>query len=355
LPIQIAAAADTVSYVPGLRRVRMTQSSHYIMKRPKVSIIGAGAVGAEAAAAIANRRLGEVFLFDVVEDLAIGKAMDINHARAFFHTDSLVTGSNTPAEMAASDVVVITAGAPRRAGMQRKDLLGENLQVLAAVGRDIMEYCPRAIVLVVTNPVEPLTWLIKEQCPDTRVLGLGCSLDTVRFRFFLSEAAGVSIDSVSGIVIGSHNDAMIPLVRHATIGGAGIDHVLDSSQIARVVRDTRQAGADIVANLKTRGSFYAASQCVAEIVESFVRDTRAVFPLSVVCSGEYGFNDTCLALPASVGLDGVNAILDIGLTKEEREALDLCAAEVRQIAQPFRVPPPEPATSTAWDGNDRRQ
>ena len=326
---------------------------NYVMKRPKISIVGAGAVGAEAAAAIAERRLGEIHLFDVVENLAVGKAMDINHARAFFHTDSLVTGCRESSELADSDVVVVTAGAPRRAGMQRRDLLDENLQVLTATGRDIMEYCPRAIVLVVTNPVEALTWLMKEVWPDMRVLGLGCSLDTVRFRFFLSEAARVSIDSVSGIVIGSHSDAMVPLVRHATIGGAGVDHVLDSEQIARVIRDTRQAGADIVASLKTRGSFYAAAQCVAEIVESFVRDTRAVFPLSVVCTGEYGQRQTCLALPASVGLDDVTGILDIGLTREEREALDLCAAEVREMAGPFRN-----ATGPAeghWNGRDRRQ
>ena len=335
------------------RRVYVTDAIRGTTKRPKISIVGAGAVGATAAAAIAGRRLGDTYLLDVVEGLAAGKAMDINHARAFFHTDSLVTGCRESAELADSNVVVACAGAPRRAGMRRKDLLGENVEVLMGIGRDVMTYCPDAIVLVVTNPVEALTWLMKEAWPHMRVQGLGCSLDTERFRFFLSEAAKVSIDSVSGIVIGCHSDAMVPLVRHATIGGAGVDHVLDSEQIARVVRDTRQAGADIVARLKTRGSYYAASQCVAEIVESFVRDTRAVFPLSVVCDGEYGLHDTCLALPASVGLDDVTGILDIGLTREEREALDLCAAEVRQTAATFRTSPPTAAEQ--WDGHDRRR
>ncbi len=311
-------------------------TSQRITKRPKISIVGAGAVGAAAGAAIAARRLGEVLLLDVVENLAVGKAMDINHARAFFHSDSLVTGCSTPRDLAGSDVVVVSAGAPRHEGMRRKDLLGENLQVLIAAGGNIMKYCPGAIVLVVTNPAEALTWLVRDRWPEMRVFGLGCSLDTVRFRFFLSEAAEVSIDSVSGIVIGSHSDAMVPLVRHATIGGAGVDHVLDSDQIARVVRDTRQAGADIVSNLRTRGSFYAASQCVAEIVESFVHDTRAVFPLGIVCNGEYGFRDACLALPVSVGLNAVNGVLDIALAKEERKALGLCADEVRQMVRPFR-------------------
>ncbi len=304
-------------------------------ERPKISIVGAGNVGSAGAAAIAARRLGSVFLYDIIEDLAFGKAMDINHAGCFFHSDSRVTACRSFDELAGSDVVVIAAGAPRRAGMRRKDLLQENLGALQSTAADIMRFCPHAVVLVVTNPAESLIWFMKQQYPQMRVIGLGCTLDTVRFRFFLAEAAGVSADSVDGIVIGTHDDNMIPLVKHARIGSNRAEETLTSEQISEVVTDTRQAGAVIVGKLKTRGSYYAASCCVAEIVEAVVRDTRKVFPVGIVCDGQYGYHDTCLALPAAVGADGVSEIVIIDLDAEDRKALDFCASEIRKTAGAF--------------------
>jgi len=294
----------------------------------KIFIIGAGNVGSASAAAMAARRLGQIYLYDIVEDLAIGKAMDINHASPYFHSDSRVTGCNDLGALSGADVVVLAAGAPRRAGMTRKDLLAENLQALLPAGEQIMDRCPQAKVLMVTNPVDILTGLFQDRWGEMNIFGLGCSLDTLRFRFFLAEAARASVDSVSALVIGSHDDNMIPLTQHATIGGVGVRHLLTARQVERVVDQTRQAGTTIVGKLKTRGSFYAASHAIAEITEAVVRDTQGIYPLSVRCRGHYGYDETALALPCLVGADGVEKILQIDLDAGERAALDVCAAGV---------------------------
>jgi malate dehydrogenase len=300
------------------------------MQRSKIAVIGAGNVGGASAAAIAGRRLGNVYLHDVVEGLAVGKAMDINQASAFFHTDSPVVGWDSLDFLPATDIVVISAGAPRRTGMTRRDLLRENLGAVSGIAERIMSDCPQAKVLLVTNPADILTWIVKERWPGMHVFGLGCTLDTVRLRYFLAEAAGVSIDSVSALVIGSHDDNMLPLVKHATIGGARACEVLSAEQIERAVRLTRGAGHTIVARLKSRGSFYAASHCIAEVVEAIVRDTHAVFPLSVRCDGPYALSDVCLALPCRVGITGVEGIIEIALDDEDRAALGRCLGGIQE-------------------------
>ena len=302
------------------------------MKMPKIFIVGAGNVGGASAAAMAARRLGHIYLYDIVPDLAAGKAMDVNHATPFFHSDCRVVGCNDLKELGDSDVVVLTAGAPRRAGMTRPDLLNENLPALLALGGQLAARCPQAKVLVVTNPADIITCIIKRQLPQLNAFGLGCSLDTVRLRFYLAEAAGASVESVSALVIGSHDDNMIPLVKHATIGGVGVAHLLSESEIRTVVEKTRNAGNDIVGKLKTRGSFYAASHTIAEVVEAVVRNTRGVFPLSVYCTGQYGYRDTCLALPCLAGTNGVEEVLEIALDPDERAALDICASSIAQAA-----------------------
>jgi len=300
------------------------------MALAKISVMGAGNVGASCAAAITARRLGSVFLYDAVEDLAVGKAMDINQASPFFHSDSRVVGCNSAAELAGSDIIIIAAGAPRRDGMTRRDLLDENLGVLAALGAEAAKDSPAAKVLIVTNPVEPLTWYVRSRWPGLNAFGLGCSLDTLRFRFFLAEEARASVDSVSGLVIGTHDDNMIPLVDHAAIGGVSLRHLLSPGQIATVVARTREAGTSIVRRLKTRGSYYAASHTVAAIVEAMVRSTHGVFPLSVPCPPHYGYDGLVLNLPSIVSAGGVERIVDIDLSAEELAALDRCSRSVAE-------------------------
>ena len=300
------------------------------MKIPKISVLGAGNVGGSTAAALAHRRLGEVWLYDVVEGLAEGKAMDIDHAAAHFHCMPPVSGTSRLSSLAGSDIFVITAGSPRKAGMTRADLLNENLAVVHGLCEALLPESPQARVLLVTNPVDLLTGCLNRAWPDRRIFGLGCSLDTVRFQYFLARAADVSVDSVYALVIGTHDDNMIPLISHASIGGARLQQVLPAEVIHQVVRDTRQAGADIVARLKTRGSFYAASWCAAQIVEAILRDTRDVFPLSVPCPEQLGHGGLTLALPCAVGLEGVQRVVTMELDGREREALDRCAAALEE-------------------------
>jgi len=299
------------------------------MRLAKISVLGAGNVGGSTAAAIATRRLGEVFLYDAVDGLAEGKAMDISHAAAHFHSISPIRGCGDLDELAGTDVFVVSAGAPRKAGMTRADLLESNLQVLRSLCETVLPASPAATVLIITNPVDVLTAQLSRDWPASVILGLGCSLDTVRLQYFLAAEAEVAVDCVDALVIGTHNNQMVPLVGHARIGGAAATTVLSPEQIQRACDNTRSAGADIVARLKTRGSFYAASYCACEIVEAIVRDTRDVFPLSVPCRGAFGYDDVTLALPCAVGHGGAERILEIDLTAEERTALDACAETVR--------------------------
>lgn len=296
----------------------------------KIYVCGAGNVGAACAAAMTARSLGNVFLYDVVEDLAVGKAMDINQASPFFHGGCRVTGCNSLEDLEGSDVVVITAGSPRRAGMDRKDLLRENLDVAMGLGGQIERRCPRAKVLLVTNPVEPLTWALKRHWPTMNVFGLGCSLDSLRLRFFLAEASHTSVESVSAIVIGTHDNYMVPLLDQAAIGGIAVNQLLGEREIAQVVARTKEAGTAIVKRLKTRGSFYAASFTVAEIVEAIVRHTGGIFPVSVLCDGQYGYRDICLALPSILGEGGVEKIVQPAMGDTERQAL---AESVRNLRE----------------------
>jgi malate dehydrogenase len=301
------------------------------MKAARITIAGAGSVGASSAAFIAARRLGRVFLFDIVADLAAGRAMDINQASASVHTDAHVKGSDSPEILSGSDIVVVTAGIARHAGMSRLDLLKKNLEIVGAVARSIEEYCPRAKVLLVTNPVDVLTRLIADHHPDLNIFGLGCSLDSLRFRFFMAESAGVSVECCQGMVMGAHNDGMIPLTRHASISGLPLREILDEVTIGRIVERTRVAGTAIVQKLKDHSGYYAAAHSVAAIVESLAFNRREIFPLSVIPNGEYGYRGIPLALPSVVDESGVRRIIEISLDKTERARLEDCAAGMEEV------------------------
>ncbi len=300
------------------------------MSIPKILIIGAGAVGASSAAVMSRKQLGTVYLYDKIEDLAIGRAMDINQASPYLYTDTRVFGCNSLNGLSDIDVVVITAGQARHAGMTRLDLLQNNREVMKDLGDTIMERYPKAKVLIVTNPVDVLTWYCKQRWPDMNVFGLGCSLDTMRFRYFIAEAVEGSVDCARGIVIGMHNETMIPLVNHATVGGVPIRHILDETAIDKIIHRTRFAGTKITQKLKEHSGNYAASHVVTQIVESIVFNRLGTFPLSVCCRGEYGYHDICLALPSVVGQNGITRILEVDLDKSEKAALNVCASAINE-------------------------
>jgi len=301
------------------------------MAIPNILIIGAGSVGAFSAAIMARKQLGTIYLYDIVEDLAVGKAIDINQASPYLYTDTKVIGCNNLDDVPGADVVVITAGHARQAGMTRLDLLNKNRDVMDTLGSLITTSFPQAKVLVVTNPVDVLAWYLKHTWPGMNVFGLGCSLDTMRFRYFIAEAVGGSVDCSRGIVIGTHNDDMIPLVNHATVGGVPIRHILNNETIENVVQRTRSAGTTITQKLKVHSGYYAAAHVVTQIVESIVFNRLGTFPLSVFCRGEYGYEGINLALPSVVGQNGISRVLEIDLDEGDREALDVCASAMTEI------------------------
>lgn len=308
------------------------------MRTPRIFVVGAGNVGATSAAVMVRKQLGAITLYDVIDDLAVGKAMDINQTSPFFNSDSRVTGSNSIRDMEGADIVICAAGFPRKAGMNRLDLLNANLDIARSVGEKVMDICPGSRVLVVSNPVDVLTTFLKRTWPGMNVFGLGCSLDALRFRFFIAEALGVSVDSASGIVIGMHNDVMmIPLVKQATVGGILVRQLMPGAMIEKIVMRTREAGTAIVEKLKDRSGFYAAANTIAQVVESMVSNKKGVFPLSVWCDGEYGRRDICLALPAIVGHDGVERIVNIALDDEDTAALGACADQIEEVVRNIRM------------------
>jgi malate dehydrogenase len=306
------------------------------MPLPKILIIGAGEVGGYSAAVMARMQLGIIYLFDVIRDLAVGKAMDINQASPYLHTDAKVIGCNDLEEIGQPEVIVITAGRARHAGMTRLDLLQQNIETVDRLGSLISARFISAKVLVVTNPVDVLTWYMKTKWPGMSVFGLGCSLDTMRFRYFIAEEVKGSVDCARGIVIGTHNDDMVPLVNHATVGGVPLRHLLDEPTIATIVGRTRRAGTIITQKKKDHSGFYAASHVITQVVESIVFNRLGVFPLSVYCRGEYGFRDICLALPAVAGQNGVERILEMELDENETASLQRCAMEMEKVVGEIR-------------------
>lgn len=296
------------------------------MNRPRILIIGAGMVGSSSAASIAGRSLGDVFLYDVDEDLCRGRAMDINHSLPSRGSDSYVTACAGLQETGPADIIVITAGLARRAGMTRLDLLKHNAGVIGMLAPQIASLSPDARVLLITNPVDVLTWHLKSLCPGMRIFGLGCSLDMVRLRQLIAQTARVSADHVDAMVIGSHDDDMIPLMDHATISGIPIDRMLHEQEMERIAEATRSAGSRIVNLMKSHSGHYAAGEVIAQIVESMAMDRGMVFPLSIWLNGEYGYHDICLALPCIVDRTGVRKVIEIGLNEKEKTSLDTCAS-----------------------------
>lgn len=295
------------------------------MKRPRILVIGAGMVGSSSAAFIALRRLGETFLYDIDEGLCMGRAMDINHSLPCLGSDSYTKGCPRLEDALPADIVVIAAGLARKAGMTRLDLLKHNAAIIGSLALQLASLSPDALVLLITNPVDVLTRHFGQLCPGMNVFGLGCSLDMVRFRLQIAQAAGVSVDDVGAMVIGTHDDNMIPLKSHATISGIPAKLFLSEDEFDGVCAATRSAGSTIVNLMKHHSGHYAAGSLIAQIVESMALDRGMLFPLSVRVDGQYGYSGTCLALPCIVGNTGIKKIVELGLNDHEKASLDVCA------------------------------
>jgi malate dehydrogenase len=299
--------------------------------RAKVAVMGAGATGAATAHWIAAKEIADIALIDVAEGLAKGKALDLYEAMPIEDLDVRVEGGGDYRLAEGADVVVITAGVGRKPGQSRDDLLRVNYEIVASVARQAVERAPDAVYIVLTNPVDVLTYAVQKATglPYGRVFGQAGVLDSTRFRTFVAEAAGVSVEDVFAFVMGGHGDDMVPLVRYSTIGGLPLEKFLDRDTIDRIVARTRGGGGEIVSLLQTGSAFYAPGAAIAAMVEAVLRDKRRVIPVVAHLDGEYGERDIYVGVPALVGRNGVERVLEVDFTPEEAAAFRRSVASVR--------------------------
>ena len=301
--------------------------------RSKVTVVGAGNVGATTALRIQQLGYTDVVLVDVVEDLPQGKALDMLEAGPVTGTDARVTGSNSYEESSDSDLVVITAGIARRPGMSRDDLLLTNMRITSSVTEQVVKYSPDCIIIAVTNPLDAMVQNIYETSgfPRNRVFGMAGILDTARFRTFIAEELNVSVEDVQALVLGGHGDDMVPLVRYTSVGGIPITELMAEEKIDQLVARTRGGGGEIVALLKEGSAYYAPSAAITQMVEAVLLDKKRILPACAYLEGEYGINGLCVGVPVKLGAGGVEQIMQIGLTEEERTALRHSAASVQEL------------------------
>ncbi len=305
------------------------------MARKKITVVGAGNVGATVAHRLVDKELGDVVLVDIIEGLPQGKALDLAESTPVLGCDVRVVGSNGYRETAGSDVVIITAGVPRKPGMSRSDLLTTNADIVRGVTQEVVTYSPNAILIVVSNPLDAMAYVAYKVSgfPRERVIGMAGILDTARMRYFIAEELNVSVEDVFAFVLGSHGDEMVPLVRYSSVAGIPLTDLLPKEKIEAIVRRTREGGAEIVSLLKAGSAYYAPSAAVVEMVEAVLKDKKKIRPCSVYLDGEYGIRGVFLGVPVKLGASGVEQIFEIGLTLEERAALQRSADAVRALIE----------------------
>ena len=302
------------------------------MKRKKITIVGAGNVGATAAHWAAERELGDIVLVDVVEGMPQGKALDLMEARPIEGFDVEIVGTNGYGETKDSDVVIITSGLARKPGMSREDLLQKNKEIVESVTKEAAKNSPSSIIIVVSNPLDTMAYLAKKvsNFPRNRVMGMAGILDTARFRTFIAMELNVSVEDVQALVLGGHGDDMVPLTRYATVGGIPLAKLLPQDKIDKIVERTRKAGGEIVALLKTGSAYYSPSLAAVQMAEAILKDKKKVVPVAAYLEGEYGLNDIYFGVPVILGANGVEKIIEVELIPEEKEAVKKSAGVVRK-------------------------
>jgi malate dehydrogenase len=294
------------------------------MARAKIALVGAGMIGGTLAHIAAREALGDVVLFDIVDGVPQGKALDLDEATPVFESSVTLKGASDYAAIAAADVVIVTAGVPRKAGMSRDDLLGINLKVMKAVGEGVKTHAPDAFVICITNPLDAMVWALREfsGLPAAKVVGMAGVLDSARFRYFLSEALGVSVRDIHAWTLGGHGDDMVPMVRHSTVGGLPLPELVRQGLIAQekldaIVARTRGGGGEIVALLKTGSAFYAPAESAIAMAKSYLMDEKRVLPCASYLSGEYGLTDIYVGVPTVIGAGGAERILEFPMDESE--------------------------------------
>jgi malate dehydrogenase len=307
--------------------------------RTKISVVGAGNVGATVAQLIAYKELGDVVMVDIIDGLPQGKALDLLEAGPVEGYDGQVTGVNNYEATANSHIVVITAGIARKPGMSRSDLITTNANIVRGVTEQVVKYSPETHLIVVSNPLDAMVHLAKHVSgfPKNRVVGQAGVLDSTRFRTFIAQELNVSVEDTQAFVLGGHGDTMVPLPRYSTVAGIPITHLLPKETIDRLVQRTRDGGGEIVNLLKSGSAFYAPGAAVVQMVEAIVRDKKRVLPCTAYLEGEYGLRDIYFGVPVKLGAGGVEQIIEIELTADERSALQASATEVEDTIKQLKL------------------
>ena len=301
----------------------------------KVTVIGAGNIGGTTALHLAMRNIADVVLVDIVEGLPQGKALDILESGPILRFDSNVIGTNDYEDTAGSDVVVITSGKPRQPGMSRTDLLNDNQEIVGSVTEQVVENSPNAIIIVVANPLDAMCHVALETSgfPRERVIGMAGILDTARYRTFIAERVGASVRDVFALVLGGHGDTMVPLPSMATVSGVPITQMLSQDEVDAIVQRTRQGGGEIVELLGSGSAFYAPAAAIVEMVDAILMDQKRILPCAAYLQGEYGLNDLFVGVPVKLGAGGIEEVIELGLSDDEREQLEYSANDVREMVE----------------------
>jgi malate dehydrogenase len=310
------------------------------MARNKIALVGAGQIGGTLALLAGLKELGDIVLFDVVEGVPQGKALDIAEASPIEDFDAKLAGGNDYSVISGADVVIVTAGFPRKPGMSRDDLIGKNAEVVATVGQNIKKHCPNAFVITITNPLDVMVWVMRESSglPHQRVIGMAGVLDSARFRYFLADDMGVSVEDVSAFVLGGHGDDMVPLIRYSTVAGIPLPDLIKmgwttQERVDKIVQRTRGGGGEIVNLLKTGSAFYAPASSAIAMAESYLRDKKRVLPCAAWLTGQYGVKDLYVGVPVVIGAKGVERIVEIALNGEEKAMFDKSVTAVRNLLE----------------------
>ena len=314
------------------------------MARNKIALIGAGQIGGTLALLAGLKELGDVVLFDIADGVPQGKALDLAEAAPVEGFDAKLSGASSYEAIAGSDVIIVTAGVPRKPGMSRDDLLGINLKVMEAVGAGIKQYAPDAFVICITNPLDAMVWALQKACglPANKVVGMAGVLDSARFRYFLADEFNVSVQDVTAFVLGGHGDDMVPSVRYSTVAGIPLPDLVKmgwttQERIDAIVKRTRGGGGEIVNLLKTGSAFYAPASSAIAMAESYLKDQRRVLPCAAYLSGQYGVKDMYVGVPVILGANGVEKVVEISLDADETKMFATSVASVKSLVDACKV------------------
>jgi len=335
--------ARTNNYKPISGSLTIHRYKRISMARNKIALVGAGNIGGTLAHLIGLKELGDVVLFDIAEGLPQGKGLDISQSTPIEGCDAAYAGANDYSAIAGADVVIVTAGVPRKPGMSRDDLIGINCKVMAAVAEGIKTNCPDAFVICITNPLDAMVWVLRELSglPHNKVVGMAGVLDSARFRTFLAEEFNVSVEDVTAFVLGGHGDTMVPLPRYSTVAGIPLPDLIKmgwttQEKLDEIITRTRNGGAEVVGLLKTGSAFYAPAAAAVQMAEAYLKDKKRVLPCAAWCGGAFGVDDLYVGVPVVLGGNGVEKVVEIEMNADEKAMFDKSVASVRGLVEASR-------------------